>query len=517
MLAWLSDMDRLRLQVTELFTKERLLSDKSQVRQPHRQALAAELKGLGESGNFSGQELEPVLLVAESILEKISRRKAEREKLSDQRTRAKTALNKALREQKEAETAKIEWQKKWDKALAGSGLKDQVLPGEAHDFLETIGNCFDKLEKVKEFQSRINGIDRDMAGFSADVRTLLAQVAPDLKDVSPEQAALQLHAMLGQARQDNELLKKNKLEMEDLTAEIENTKKILASLDERMAELLATAGCNKNEDLAEAIRKSTQYQRLHEKISAAKSSLAKVSEGIPLEQIKEQAGDINVDELPGQIASLKRQIDKDLYPGINAALKRIGEENKELQLMDGSGQAAVAAEKMEQVAARIQRLVEQYRRIKLAAKVLQDAIERYREEHQDPILQKASGIFSQLTLGSFSGLRADMNDSGNPILVGLRPDGSRVNVSGMSDGTCDQLYLALRFATLEMRLETSEPMPFIVDDILINFDDDRSKTTIKVMAELAKKNQVILFTHHRQIVEAASRMAESGVVQVHEL
>ncbi|MCD6151332.1 MAG: hypothetical protein J7J70_06755, partial [Deltaproteobacteria bacterium] len=269
MLAWLSDMDRLRLQVTELFTKERLLSDKSQVRQPHRQALTVELKGLGESGDFSGQELEPVLLVAESILEKISRRKAEREKLSDQRTRAKTALNKARREQQEAETAKIEWQEKWDKALAGSGLKDQVLPGEAHDLLETIGNCFDKLEKVKEFQSRINGIDRDMAGFSADVRTLLAQAAPDLKDVSPEQAALQLHAMLGRARQDNELLKKNKLEMEDLTAEIENTKKILASLDERMAELLVTAGCNKNEDLAEAIRKSTQYQRLHEKISAA--------------------------------------------------------------------------------------------------------------------------------------------------------------------------------------------------------------------------------------------------------
>jgi len=517
MLAWLSDMDRLRLQVTELFTKEGLVSDKEMARQQHRQALVAELKSLGESGEFPGQGLEPVLVIAESILKNIVRWKTEREKLSDQRTRAKTALSKALREQKEAETAKIEWQEKWDKALAGSGMKEQVLPGEAHDLLETIGNCFDKLEKAREFQSRINGIDRDMAGFSADVRTLLAQAAPDLKDVSPEQAALQLHAMLGQARQDNELLKKNKLEMEDLTAEIENTKKVLHSLDERMAELLTTAGCDKNEDLAEVIRKSTQYQRLHEKISAAKSSLAKVSEGIPLEQIKEQAGEINVDELPGQIASLKRQVDEDLYPGITAALKRIGEENKELQLMDGSGQAAVAAEKMEQVAARIQRLVEQYRRIKLAAKVLQDAIERYREEHQVPILQKASGIFSQLTLGSFSGLRADMNDSGNPILVGVRPDGSRVNVSGMSDGTCDQLYLALRFATLESRLETSEPMPFIVDDILINFDDDRSRTTLEVMAELAKKNQVILFTHHRQIVEAANSMAESGVVQVHEL
>jgi uncharacterized protein YhaN len=517
MLAWLTDMDKLRFKVTELFNKKSLVSDKKMVRQQYRQALVEELKGLRESEEFSGQGLDQVLVFAESILENIFRHKAEREKLSDKQTIAQTALGKAKREKGEAETAKLEWQKNWDKALAGLGLKDQILPGEVHDLLETIGKCFDKLAKAKEFQSRIDGIGRDMDRFCADVQTLLAQAAPHLKDLSPEQAALQLHAMLGKARQDNELLKKNKVEMEGLAAEIENTEKILHSLDERMAELLVTARCGKSEDIAEAIRKSTEYQRLHEKISDVESSLAKVSEGIPLEQIRQQAGGVNVDELPGQIASLKRQIDEDLYPRITDVLKRIGEENKELQFMDGSGQAAAAAEQMEQVAARIQRLVDQYRRIKLAAKVLQDAIERYREAHQDPVLQKASGIFSQLTLGSFSGLHADVNDSGNPILVGVRPGGSRVNVDGMSDGTCDQLYLALRIATLESRLETSEPMPFIVDDILINFDDDRSRTTMKVMAELARKNQVILFTHHRQIVEAANSVAGLGVVQVHEL
>ena len=42
----------------------------------------------------------------------------------------------------------------------------------------------------------------------------------------------------------------------------------------------------------------------------------------------------------------------------------------------------------------------------------------------------------------------------------------------MSDGTRDQLYLALRLATLEWRMETSEPMPFVVDDILIFSDNE---------------------------------------------
>jgi uncharacterized protein YhaN len=87
----------------------------------------------------------------------------------------------------------------------------------------------------------------------------------------------------------------------------------------------------------------------------------------------------------------------------------------------------------------------------------------------------------------------------------------------MSDGTCDQLFLALRIATLESRLEAGEPMPFIVDDILINFDDSRSRATLEVLAELSRKNQVILFTHHRQVVDEAGRLQGGADVVVHEL
>jgi uncharacterized protein YhaN len=149
--------------------------------------------------------------------------------------------------------------------------------------------------------------------------------------------------------------------------------------------------------------------------------------------------------------------------------------------------------------------------------MLQQEIERYREAHQDPVLKIASGYFSALTVGSFSGLHTDVDDKGSPILVGVRPDHARLTVEKMSAGTCDQLFLALRLATLEWRLETSEPMPFIVDDILINFDDERSRATLKVLADLSKKNQVILFTHHRQIVEETHRIEGEGVVQIHEL
>ena len=43
----------------------------------------------------------------------------------------------------------------------------------------------------------------------------------------------------------------------------------------------------------------------------------------------------------------------------------------------------------------------------------------------------------------------------------------------MSDGTLDQLYLALRLASIEQHLASQEPMPLVLDDIFIHFDDGR--------------------------------------------
>ena len=64
-------------------------------------------------------------------------------------------------------------------------------------------------------------------------------------------------------------------------------------------------------------------------------------------------------------------------------------------------------------------------------------------------------------------------------------------------------------------MESAEPMPFIVDDILVDFDDARSQAALKALAELAEKTQVILFTHHSRVVEQARQVR--GSVNVCEL
>jgi len=73
----------------------------------------------------------------------------------------------------------------------------------------------------------------------------------------------------------------------------------------------------------------------------------------------------------------------------------------------------------------------------------------------------------------------------------------------MSTGTADQLYLALRVASIEDYLERAEALPFVADDLFINFDDDRAAAGFRLLGQLAEKTQVLFFTHHQHLVEIA--------------
>ena len=517
MSGWLVEMDKLRYKVEDSLKKEHEIEQGLKRRQELRQEVLKALRATGEEKSFADEALGPVLLSAETILERMARQQAELEKLNDRQKKAATTFTRAGEELKAAEEALAQWQDMWQKALAGLGLKDEVSTFEAIDFIEVLQNCFDKVKGADDLKSRIDGIDRGAAELEQEVRALVEQVAPDMLALPVDQGILQLRTRLNQAQKDSTLHAKISEELDSLKIEVSAAEKTLHSANEQLAEVLRIAKSEKPEELAAIISKFMAYQRLQEKISATTATLAKIGAGVETKELARQAAEINADELPGRIESLRRDIAERINPEINRSSQVIGEESTKLAAMDGSAKAAEAAEKMEQELARIRRLAERYARVKLASKVLQQEIERYREEHQDPILKIASSYFNDLTLGSFIGLRTDVDDKGEPILVGVRPNDLRVSVEGMSSGTRDQLYLALRLATLESRLEHSDPMPFIVDDILINFDDERSRATLLALVNLAKKNQVILFTHHRQIVAEARNIPGKEFIHVHEL
>ncbi len=119
-----------------------------------------------------------------------------------------------------------------------------------------------------------------------------------------------------------------------------------------------------------------------------------------------------------------------------------------------------------------------------------------------------------MTNEAFRSISVDFDDRGEPSLHGVRAAGGKVRVDGLSDGTCDQLFLALRLASLEVWLEHHPPLPFIIDDILLNFDDDRACATFRVLEKFAKRTQVLFFTHHAHTVELARKSISTNGLDV---
>ena len=65
--------------------------------------------------------------------------------------------------------------------------------------------------------------------------------------------------------------------------------------------------------------------------------------------------------------------------------------------------------------------------------------------------------------------------------------------------------------------ENNEPIPFILDDILVNFDDARSRASLDVLGELSRKTQVLFFTHHARVAELAQEVVSPSALSVHNL
>jgi uncharacterized protein YhaN len=272
-----------------------------------------------------------------------------------------------------------------------------------------------------------------------------------------------------------------------------------------MASLCSEAGCKNRQDLANVEKRSVTRRQLMGELTQLQAGLRELSAGATVEEFAAEAERIEIDSVSPELERLASDIET-LEQEQSLLNQTIGTEKAELRRMDGSAEAAGYAEEAEHLLAALESDVEAYARTKIAATLLARTIERYREKHQGPLIKRASELFSRMTMGSFSGVRADYDDKGSPVLVGIRPGSMhQVMVTGMSDGTADQLYLALRLASLEQFLENNEPLPFVVDDILLRFDDQRAIATLEVLAGLSKKTQVIFFTHHRHLLELAKK------------
>lgn len=469
----------------------------------HRSAVRAALTALGEALPNDAEPLRAVLDAADDLLTRLDESARAREQLQGRITATEIDLSEARGALSDAEVELAAVRRDWAARMRRLHLEPDATPNQAAMVLDTIDKLFQSLKDARGFAARIEGIDRDARQFADKVHALALRIAPDLGDAPPDHVVNALYVRLQAARgNDHTITTLRDHRDREHQAQVRARRDHQAACAQ-LAELCRVAGCAEIDELADAQRRAEERDRIEADVARCEAQLLKHSGGATLAAFLDE---VDRTDLDGLDAALDAR-DQDLavmQDNLDAVNQTIGAERAELGRMDGSARAAEAAQRLQELGARAQRDVTEYAVLKLAQAALRRGIERYRRKHQGPIQERASRYFQLLTDGSFAGMTIEDASKG-PVLLGVRPNGKTVPLEGMSEGTHDQLYLAVVLASLDAWLEHHEPVPFVVDDVLLTFDDQRALAALKALAELSRKTQVLFFTHHRHLVDLAER------------
>lgn len=142
------------------------------------------------------------------------------------------------------------------------------------------------------------------------------------------------------------------------------------------------------------------------------------------------------------------------------------------------------------------------------------AIDMFRDEHAGGLMAAASEAFTALTAGAYVKLTSRSERAGETLIALTRTGASRT-AAEMSKGTRFQLYLALRIAAYKAYVRSRPAVPFVADDILETFDDQRTREALSAFADMGMDGQVIYLTHHPHVCRIAAAVCPD--VRIHEM
>ena len=485
-------------------------ADAAQLQESFAAATARLRVALGAAADPLANDAEIDILVAtgNAFVEAASGAKARREELSRQIANARTALADLAQKTIAANSELGKWKESWALATTQAGLANVEIAA-AEGALILFDEIDDKLSSIGEIRkSRIEMMRRDLEDFAQQARTLVESLAPELNGDNPTDIAAELLARLAKNREDkteSDRLDAEEKRFESQIAEAQNKIEIALA---RIAPLIKLAGTKDTDALRVLIARSDEHRGLKSAADAGKYAAEANGDGLSMKQLEEEAIGIDIAQIPVRLSEISRDLAeaRDIQAERSANLATA---NAELGKISGNDDAARAESARQDALSRMGDAAERFIKVHIAGKLLRWAIDRFRETKQGPMLACASEIFSGLTLGSFSKLVVDF-ESDPPRLDGLRPDGRTVGISGMSDGTRDQLYLALRLAALEMHIGQGHALPFIADDLFINYDDKRALAGFEALAKLSEVTQVVFLTHHAHLLDTARKVFGSS-------
>ena len=277
-----------------------------------------------------------------------------------------------------------------------------------------------------------------------------------------------------------------------LKREFELTKSQQEKTGEEIRRLLETAGTNDRDDFRIKLEKNEQAKKLTEARNAALQNIKEITGYQKDQETIAYLKTHDKEDIVSEKSRVEEEI-RQLTLTLKAKNKKEGEIQNELEQMENSSELAAYMTKYESLKEELRQATREWLTCKIALKLLDEVKEKYEKEKQPAVLKNSAIYLSKITNGRYTRVTASLDQKEVTI---YNSQENAKKIWQLSRGTREQLLISLRLGFIEEYEKQAEPLPLVVDEILVNFDPVRARETAALLSKFALDRQVLLFTCH---------------------
>ena len=392
---------------------------------------------------------------------------------------------------------------KWRAWLRQKKLNEHLTPTRTQEAVGTIkrvkallrqkNELVQRLERMRETLARAGGLVGEI-GSALEISTLESDLGPAINLIN---------TAYEEAEKNREKRSGLQIQLNALEGKIERLMQQTDEHEKNLREFFRSLGVDDDEDF-EIKRRQLDRRKLRQNTVDEKRRFiqSRVGLGAAYDQFLQSIDKTHPEKIQRELDELARRW-KEAQKAKDRINQEMGEIRNELNQLAADDELLIKQNELGIRNEQLKLYSREWMTCKIAHFMLERAKQKYERERQPEVIRAAENIFSRVTRGRYKRIFKPLDK--DEILID-NESGQRRGVVEMSRGTREQLYLAMRLGLIEEYEKRSEPLPVIMDDVLVNFDDERALSLMKILKDFAATRQVIVLSCHRQSLDTYKRL-----------
>jgi uncharacterized protein YhaN len=288
--------------------------------------------------------------------------------------------------------------------------------------------------------------------------------------------------------------------------EVAEARQRVADIKVKRNAMLVQAGAANRDEFEERARSFARRTFLRDQLQDAERDLDAIcATHTDLALVEEDLERFDAVHNSECITTLRMEL-ADLDGDLERAFEHLAGVKREIEALENDTRATHVRFELRQIEARLRTLAREWVVCEAASRTIDDLRRDFERTHQPLALAEAGRMFSRLTGGKYSRVWSPL---GERRLVVSDDQGHSFPVQSLSRATREQLLLAVRLAVVRELARQGTTLPMILDDVFVNFDEQRARAAVDLLVELGEQGQqVLFFTCHNHL---AQLFAERGI------